>query len=181
MTRKKVSRNAPCPCGSGKKFKHCCHGKGIDWSEPGPSMPRLPPGPVPLGQYGIVDTRLKALARASAEAAEWKPLVERLSDRTPDEQRLGTYRALRAAGVLPDEVTVFLVDWALQWMPPAKGDAVDGHTVTLLRRFGFNDLADAYVSDRLAFDRRRERGRQFFYGPPDEELARHLRAKGIIE
>jgi preprotein translocase subunit SecA len=22
----KVSRNAPCPCGSGKKFKHC-HGK----------------------------------------------------------------------------------------------------------------------------------------------------------
>lgn len=22
--RKKVSRNSPCPCGSGKKFKHCC-------------------------------------------------------------------------------------------------------------------------------------------------------------
>ena len=21
---KKISRNAPCPCGSGKKFKHCC-------------------------------------------------------------------------------------------------------------------------------------------------------------
>jgi len=21
---RKVSRNAPCPCGSGKKFKHCC-------------------------------------------------------------------------------------------------------------------------------------------------------------
>lgn len=23
----KVSRNAPCPCGSGKKHKHCCLGK----------------------------------------------------------------------------------------------------------------------------------------------------------
>jgi len=23
---KKVGRNAPCPCGSGKKYKHC-HGK----------------------------------------------------------------------------------------------------------------------------------------------------------
>jgi preprotein translocase subunit SecA len=23
----KVGRNAPCPCGSGKKYKHCC-GKG---------------------------------------------------------------------------------------------------------------------------------------------------------
>ena len=22
--QKKVGRNAPCPCGSGKKFKHCC-------------------------------------------------------------------------------------------------------------------------------------------------------------
>lgn len=22
-----VSRNAPCPCGSGKKYKHCCLGK----------------------------------------------------------------------------------------------------------------------------------------------------------
>jgi len=23
-TDKKVGRNEPCPCGSGKKFKHCC-------------------------------------------------------------------------------------------------------------------------------------------------------------
>ena len=23
-TEKKVSRNEPCPCGSGKKFKRCC-------------------------------------------------------------------------------------------------------------------------------------------------------------
>lgn len=26
---KKVGRNDPCPCGSGKKFKKCCLGKGI--------------------------------------------------------------------------------------------------------------------------------------------------------
>jgi len=26
---KKVGRNDPCPCGSGKKFKQCCIGKGI--------------------------------------------------------------------------------------------------------------------------------------------------------
>lgn len=25
----KIERNAPCPCGSGKKFKKCCMGKGI--------------------------------------------------------------------------------------------------------------------------------------------------------
>ena len=26
---KKIGRNDPCPCGSGKKFKFCCEGKGI--------------------------------------------------------------------------------------------------------------------------------------------------------
>ena len=31
MTRhtQKIGLNAPCPCGSGKKFKKCCRGKGI--------------------------------------------------------------------------------------------------------------------------------------------------------
>jgi hypothetical protein len=33
MARRKHSRNAPCPCGSGKKYKHCCWGKGFDWVE----------------------------------------------------------------------------------------------------------------------------------------------------
>jgi hypothetical protein len=33
MTRKRISRNAPCPCGSGKKYKHCCHGKGFEYVE----------------------------------------------------------------------------------------------------------------------------------------------------
>ena len=23
-SKEKISRNAPCPCGSGKKYKHCC-------------------------------------------------------------------------------------------------------------------------------------------------------------
>lgn len=26
---RKIGRNEPCPCGSGKKFKKCCIGKGI--------------------------------------------------------------------------------------------------------------------------------------------------------
>ena len=33
MARKKVSRNASCPCGSGTKYKKCCWGKGFDWEE----------------------------------------------------------------------------------------------------------------------------------------------------
>jgi hypothetical protein len=33
MARKKLSRNAPCPCGSGRKYKHCCYGKRFDYEE----------------------------------------------------------------------------------------------------------------------------------------------------
>ena len=33
MTPRQPSRNAPCPCGSGKKFKHCCRSKGFHWLE----------------------------------------------------------------------------------------------------------------------------------------------------
>jgi hypothetical protein len=35
MSRKRLPRNAPCPCGSGKKYKHCCYGKGFDYEEDG--------------------------------------------------------------------------------------------------------------------------------------------------
>ena len=33
MPRKKLSRNAPCPCGSGRKYKHCCYNKGFEWQQ----------------------------------------------------------------------------------------------------------------------------------------------------
>lgn len=29
--QKRISRNAPCPCGSERKYKHCCLAKGIEW------------------------------------------------------------------------------------------------------------------------------------------------------
>jgi hypothetical protein len=33
VTRERLSRNAPCPCGSGKKYKVCCLRKGIEYTE----------------------------------------------------------------------------------------------------------------------------------------------------
>ena len=35
----KVSRNAPCPCGSGKKYKHCC--LGLENTQMGTVAPRV--------------------------------------------------------------------------------------------------------------------------------------------
>ena len=33
MAHRKLSRNAPCPCGSGKKYKQCCIRKDFEWLE----------------------------------------------------------------------------------------------------------------------------------------------------
>jgi hypothetical protein len=43
------------------------------------------------------------------------------------------------------------------------------------------EAADLYKTDRLAFERRVEKGRQWFFGPPDEALAKYLRSQGIID
>jgi hypothetical protein len=45
MTRRRVSRNAPCPCGSGKKHKQCCWGKDFTWVEEGGELAREVPVP----------------------------------------------------------------------------------------------------------------------------------------
>jgi clorobiocin biosynthesis protein CloN6 len=67
-TRRKVGRNDPCPCGSGKKYKHC-HGRpqgparvlyihpakqGVDFDPAGPPMGR-PYGLVPVGLVALVN------------------------------------------------------------------------------------------------------------------------------
>jgi hypothetical protein len=192
MTGKGISRNDPCPCGSGKKFKHCCIGKGIDWQARRPAGPRgfqaaaprpravPPPGFAVLGPFQVVDARLKEAARAAPGDTAWKPLVESLSDATPEADRFAAYRAVREAGVLPEDAAFFLFGHAAQWLP-SEGDDLDRDTVAALRRFGLADLPELYVNNRLEYDRRYERGRQFFFGPPDEELAAVLRQKGVID
>jgi hypothetical protein len=189
MSGKKVSRNDPCPCGSGRKFKNCCLGKGIDreaqQAAPRPPVPAARPKPEPPGfaaltPFGVVDARLKEVARSIPGEAAWKPLVENLSDATPEAERFTAYRAVCEAGVLPADAASFLFGHAAQWMPSDEDD-LDRHTIATLRRHGLDDLADLHARDRLGYDRRYERGRQFFFGPPDEELAGRLRERGIIE
>jgi hypothetical protein len=44
MAQRKHPRNAPCPCGSGKKYKHCCLKKGFAGveDEQGPAFRDVP-------------------------------------------------------------------------------------------------------------------------------------------
>ena len=63
----KTGRNEPCPCGSGKKFKHCCYGKPAQ----GSLVPEAPL--VPAEQQGsptlrgeVEKVQRQALARSEA-------------------------------------------------------------------------------------------------------------------
>ena len=63
MPRKKLSRNAPCRCGSGKKYKHCCYGKGVEDDldlASGRQQPQYPIGTVAL--YGPDDKTTTKIA-----------------------------------------------------------------------------------------------------------------------
>lgn len=63
MARKNSSRNAPCPCGSGKKYKHCCYRKDIENDlalGPGRQKPKYPIGTVAM--YGPDDKTTTKIA-----------------------------------------------------------------------------------------------------------------------
>ena len=57
----------------------------------------------------------------------------------------------------------------------------DAITAALFRAQGEAGLANLYLTNRRAFDRRMERGRQHFFGPPAGTHAAYLRSKGIID
>jgi hypothetical protein len=180
-----ISRNDPCPCGSGKKFKNCCISKNIDWDARQSGLPMLVPKGKPApnldyfpGVFTLIDAKLNAVAKTA------------LKETTPTEERMQTYRTIREANVLPNDAAGFLFDHAAQWLPSGENESseeedmdavLDGHIIAILRQFGADDLANLFLTDRLEYDRRRERGRQFFFGPPDEDLARQLRMEGIID
>jgi methionyl aminopeptidase len=94
-TRGKPSRNAPCPCGSGRKYKHCCAGK----PRPGPAAESL--AQRYQRQYRI---RLK-----SAEEIEKIRQAGRLAVATLEQVQ----RALRP-GMTTDEIDRLVHDFTLQ-------------------------------------------------------------------
>jgi hypothetical protein len=72
MSRKKVSRNAPCPCGSGKKYKHCCYRKDNPSTESGP---KFPIGTVAL--YGPDDKTTTKIAAGVILHEDAEPIMMR--------------------------------------------------------------------------------------------------------
>lgn len=63
MPRKNISRNNPCPCGSGKKYKNCCYRMDLEHSAEAEFQqpPQYPIGTVALyGPDGKTTTKIAA-------------------------------------------------------------------------------------------------------------------------
>jgi hypothetical protein len=78
MSRKKPSRNAPCPCGSGRKYKNCCYGKGVE-DDLGLGSARQQPQ-YPLGtvaMYGPDDRTTTKIAAGVILHEGAEPIIER--------------------------------------------------------------------------------------------------------
>jgi hypothetical protein len=76
MSRKKVSRNDPCPCGSGKKYKHCCYrNRGAGDLGSGQPPPQYPIGTVAM--YGPDDKTTTKIAAGVILHDGAEPILKR--------------------------------------------------------------------------------------------------------
>src|SRR5947208_12634337 len=129
----------------------------------------------------------------------------------PAEDRLAATRVVRDLGALPPDAILYLLAQPLldlasdhlmrdrdlteryeerfevedseEWtvaMAEYNREA-DAITAGIFRAEGEPGLAHLYLTDRRGFDRRMERGRQHFFGPPTGAHAAYLRSKRIIE
>ena len=68
MDRKGTSRNDPCPCGSGKKYKNCCLPKGVGGgpSRPSPGITDLHGKPKGRPEYPVGTVQISGPSREVA-------------------------------------------------------------------------------------------------------------------
>src|SRR5207253_8142949 len=100
-----------------------------------------------------------------------QPLLDLASDHLMRDRDLTARYEERFEVEDSDEWTVAMVEYN------READAI---TAALFRAQGEPGLACFYLTDRRAFDRRMERGRQHFFGAPSGAHAAYLRSKGII-
>jgi hypothetical protein len=101
----KVSRNDPCPCGSGRKYKRCCYAKAAPLVQgpDGELAHELPIGPE-VGEI-LQRQREKFIARYGREPGADDPIfVDVPSD---DEYAEMVTTAMEQAGVAPQVIYAF--------------------------------------------------------------------------
>jgi len=108
----KIGRNQPCPCGSGKKYKHCCFGK-VDFSVSEITMPDI--------VDGLMDEGYLLLEEYKTQQAcdTWLELWEELKTRFKPE-----FNSIRDADIL-DSGSFFIYDWCQEFESQLGNAGID--------------------------------------------------------
>jgi hypothetical protein len=134
--------------------------------------------------HPVIDRKLSAAAR-SEPRPPWYDAWSRLGGTSPHEERLKVCQAIRDAGTVPTEAGYFLVSWAVEYLaededsrcasPLEMMNIFEGIRASertfpaLLEKHGEAGMAALFRTDPREHDRRREMGRQFFFGAEEEE------------
>lgn len=105
MARNRLPRNAPCPCGSGKKYKQCCFDKGFEWlvDEDGNVFKSIPM-PDELGEI-VAEQRQRFVAKFGREP---EPDENLFFDAPPVERiEHEMAQAMKEAGIDPAMIHAF--------------------------------------------------------------------------
>jgi hypothetical protein len=88
-TGKRVGRNDPCPCGSGKKYKHCCMNKDLEAQRQSGQNPEAPSEQRQQEQERLAQSIEKTFALIRADRyTEAVAAASKLVRRYPNEDRL---------------------------------------------------------------------------------------------
>ncbi len=126
MAREKLSRNAPCPCGIGKKYKVCCLKKGIEYAEDASGT---------IHQSVPVTDEVAGVFRVQREK-----FVERFGRESGPDDR----RRILTCGIPDGRVRV-------EWLPPAA-PGVDSRAE--MRLYGLVRIGDRGRAIRFVRDTR---------------------------
>ena len=168
----KIARNAPCPCGSGKKHKKCCLGKS---SYSHSALGEAPPVGV-AGDFEVLERRMREgyefmMAGQTAQACDrWTELWEIIRPRLRPEMRTCESTTVVFDGTQP--LHDWLQDFALELYNAALDDVRCVDTGIQLCEKVISQFPDENELFRLNF--RADLGQFYYMAKRDEQGERVL-------
>jgi hypothetical protein len=107
FSREKAGRNDPCPCGSGKKYKHCCLSNSTI-AFPGPEMSDTPWTRQRDASHNLTAQLQKFLKRSSRELGDFT--IDAWIDFNQDEDPV-------QLSEMPEELSIFIPYLLFEWTP----------------------------------------------------------------
>jgi hypothetical protein len=121
-----------------------------------------------LFSYEEIDALLLKVGRELPRQPNWYPRLARLNRSATAESRLPIYQAVRDDGCLPEDAGFFLVSYTVEDISlEMDRQNIKRHYLKRLVAHGEREIADLFKRHHDEFRHRQEKGRRFFFDPPE--------------